>query len=356
MQLINRIEKKDAEMVCQKMWRDIFGDSEEYVSWYFEQKWQENEAFILRDDREEICSMLHLNPYKIKMQKEDLDLHYIVGVCTRPDQRKKGLMGQLIKEAFQWLYEKKEPFSYLMPAREGIYEPYDFRKIYQAQKEKVKEASCDEKKAIYRFVDYREVEEPEREKLEAVASQYLSSRFCMYARRSQDYFQQIVAEMQACHGKLLLIYEEQNLKGYLEYGAEENSVEVFEIAGEIERESVYASFMTYLKDNGKGEEFQVNVIPFEHKEGHKGHSIMARIIHFPECASLLRSKNSKEIRLKIRDSYISQNNGKWQLNVKEDGCQVIPLKESEPVEKEMDIGEFCDYFFLEKKIYLNELV
>ena len=83
---------------------------------------------------------------------------------------------------------------------------------------------------------------------------------------------------------------------------------------------------------------------------------MARIIHFPKCARLLSSSQPQVWRGKITDRYLSENNGKWQLNIDSKGCQVIPLPESEQVEKEMDIQEFCDYFFQNQKVYLNELV
>lgn len=164
--------------------------------------------------------------------------------------------------------------------------------------------------------------------------------------------------MQACHGSCLLIYEGDILKGYLVYGAEEGKVEVFELLGEVNREDIYKTFTGYLKEKGmvSVNGFQINVTPFQGNITENGHSIMARIIHFSKCASLLRSPQPKVWRVRITDSYISQNNGQWELNIGSGGCQVIPLQASETVEKEMDIREFCEFFFANQKVYLNELV
>lgn len=358
MEPIKEEEKEKAELVCKEMWEEVFGDSQEYIAWYFNQKWKENEVFLLQDQKEEVCSMLHINPYQMQIAEKEMLLHYIVGVCTRPDQRKKGYMGVLIKAAFLWLYEREAPFTYLMPAREGIYEPYDFRKIYQAGKELVQQILSMEGTEQYHFVGYEKATQQQREGVETLANQYLSSRFSVYVCRNQRYFQEIAQEMQACHGELLLIYEKDDLKGYLEYGAEENSVEIFEVVGELQREQLYSSFGAYLKERaiGNGEQFQVNVTPFADCNLEQGHCIMARVIHFEKCAELFRSKEKITMKVKINDDYIPQNNKKWQLDIRPDRCQVKPLQEMERVEQEMNIREFCDYFFQEQKVFLNELV
>lgn len=351
-------EKEGAELVCKEMWSEIFGDSKEYISWYFEKKWKENKVFLLRDDVGEICSMLHCNPYEMKIQKKEMLLHYIVGVCTREDQRKKGFMGKLLQECFAWMYEREEPFTYLMPAREGIYEPYDFNRIYQAKKERVGKDLLPEKVSRYQLVDYNHTNIWQKKELETACESWLTSRYSIYACRNQNYFHELAEQMQACHGSCLLIYEGDILKGYLVYGAEEGKVEVFELLGEVNREDIYKTFTGYLKEKGmvSVNGFQINVTPFQGNITENGHSIMARIIHFSKCASLLRSPQPKVWRVRITDSYISQNNGQWELNIGSGGCQVIPLQASETVEKVMDIREFCEFFFANQKVYLNELV
>lgn len=121
-----------------------------YASYYYQWKCRDNEIFVLTDSasvsyglgsdhnaglnetegRERICSMLHLNPYRVWVSTKVVLLHYIVAVATASNFRRQGCMRRLMLEAFAWLYRHEEPFTYLMPADIRYYEPFGFRVIY----------------------------------------------------------------------------------------------------------------------------------------------------------------------------------------------------------------------------------
>ena len=351
-------KKEEVEANCRNLWQECFHDSEEYISWYFGAKWQGNEVFLLQDDTGEICSMLHCNPYHVKYEEKELYLYYIVGVCTRVNQRKKGYMGKVLRECFRWLYEQEVPFTYLMPARAGIYEPYDFRRIYQAKKERIEKNIFLEKESRYYFVDYFTADRKQKKELERNSQRWLSSSYSIYVTRTQDYFQELAEQMEACHGKCLMVYEGEELKGYFAYGSEDEEIEVIEVVGDVEREKLYGSFGEYLKEdeNNTDKGFRVLVTPFPEGVTEDAHSIMARIIHFPKCACLLCSSRPQSWKVKINDRFIAENNGKWLLNMDSKGCQVTAMQAEEAVDKEMDIQEFCDFFFRNQKVYINEIV
>lgn len=118
-------EKKPFATAVKALWIEMFEDKESYVDHYMSSSWKHNRVLLLLRG-EEIVSMLHLNPYTCIVQGERLDLHYIVGVCTKKAEQGKGYMGQLVTEALRICKEDGEPFTYLMPAAEAIYRPYDF--------------------------------------------------------------------------------------------------------------------------------------------------------------------------------------------------------------------------------------
>ena len=118
-------EKKPFAAAVKALWIEMFEDKESYVDHYMSSTWKHNRVLLLLRG-EEIVSMLHLNPYTCIVQGERLDLHYIVGVCTKKAEQGKGYMGQLVTEALRICKEDGEPFTYLMPAAEAIYRPYDF--------------------------------------------------------------------------------------------------------------------------------------------------------------------------------------------------------------------------------------
>lgn len=123
-----------------------------YAGYYYEWKCRDNEILVLvdtdtdlrfkdgKDDQksfqsdpdshENICAMLHLNPYRMWISTKESVLHYIVAVATAYPYRRQGCMRRLMLEAFLWLYDKMEPFTYLMPADTAYYEPFGFRVIY----------------------------------------------------------------------------------------------------------------------------------------------------------------------------------------------------------------------------------
>ncbi|MDY2629681.1 MAG: GNAT family N-acetyltransferase [Lachnospiraceae bacterium] len=118
-------------------------DQGAYAAYYYEWKSPDNEILVLTDtdayypdslledsDHEIICAMLHLNPYNMWISTESVMLHYIVAVATALPFRRQGCMRKLMQKAFSWLYVRKEPFTYLMPADTAYYIPFGFRVIY----------------------------------------------------------------------------------------------------------------------------------------------------------------------------------------------------------------------------------
>ena len=75
-------EKKPFAAAVKALWIEMFEDKESYVDHYMSSSWKHNRVLLLLRG-EEIVSMLHLNPYTCIVQGERLDLHYIVGVCTK---------------------------------------------------------------------------------------------------------------------------------------------------------------------------------------------------------------------------------------------------------------------------------
>ena len=109
-------------------------DCDEYVRYYYDWKGSENEILILKQDlapvNPAICAMLHLNPYQMWISTQNRPLHYIVAVATAEPYRRQGYMRILMQQAFSWLYQQEEPFTYLMPANPAYYQSFGFRVIY----------------------------------------------------------------------------------------------------------------------------------------------------------------------------------------------------------------------------------
>ena len=126
MRYLSQEEKKNSR----ELWEEAFPeDSRSFDDYYFEEKLRDNR--ILAEERDgKIIAMVQLNPYKVRLRERICSLSYIVGVATRADERHRGHMRRLLLRMLEDMNRENVPFTFLMPAAEAIYRPFDFRFIY----------------------------------------------------------------------------------------------------------------------------------------------------------------------------------------------------------------------------------
>ena len=125
---IRKLETEEKQNT-KKLYEEVFSeDSKSFVDYYYEEKLKDNQIYAVEEDGE-IQAMLHLNPYELAVNGSKKDVNYIVAVATRESYRKRGYMAGLLKQALNDMYADGETFSFLMPASESIYLPFDFRTV-----------------------------------------------------------------------------------------------------------------------------------------------------------------------------------------------------------------------------------
>ena len=116
------------------LYREAFPeDKDAFVNYYYSYVTKDNKILVLEQD-EKICSMLHLNPYRLSVNGTAVDAYYYVAVATKADCRHQGMMRKLLTKSLKDIHGEGHPFTYLMPANRAIYEPFDFRIVYQQKK------------------------------------------------------------------------------------------------------------------------------------------------------------------------------------------------------------------------------
>ena len=109
------------------LYEEVFVEDEQaFVDAYYQIKAADNEILVAEEDGE-IVSMLHRNPYTFWLRRERVPADYLVAVATRVAFRHRGLMRALLTRALRDMKEQGYPFTFLMPADEAIYTPFDFR-------------------------------------------------------------------------------------------------------------------------------------------------------------------------------------------------------------------------------------
>ena len=116
------------------LYREAFPeDKDAFVKYYYSYVTRDNKILVLEQE-ERICSMLHLNPYRVSVNGMHMDAYYYVAVATKEDCRHQGMMRRLLVKSLNDIHKEGHPFTYLMPANRAIYEPFDFRIVYEQKK------------------------------------------------------------------------------------------------------------------------------------------------------------------------------------------------------------------------------
>ena len=115
------------------LYREIFPeDTEAFLDFYYKErpKW-----ILAMEEDGQIIAMLHLNPFLLSFFGKEITASYIYAVATKKEKRRQGIMGELLRYAFQLLKEEGEVFCILIPVAESIYSPYGFRTVAKLSKE-----------------------------------------------------------------------------------------------------------------------------------------------------------------------------------------------------------------------------
>ena len=184
--------------------RKCFRRYQGILDYYYFIKTKENEIWVIEEDGE-IQSMLQLNPYQLQVAEHPFLCRYIIAVATRAQYRSRGYMSSLLRKAMQEMYGKKEPFTFLMPAAEAIYTPYDFRFVYSQRQ------AVFEKKAETELIEEEDATMFQAEELAAFAKERLFGTARVYAVRDAHYYQTRVLEQQSENGGIRMLKKDGKL-------------------------------------------------------------------------------------------------------------------------------------------------
>lgn len=289
-----KLLKEKQVLRTRALWEAIFStDSKEFVDYYYTYKAKKNDIFVIEAENE-IISMLHLTPYEAVVKAGDrrIAVSYIVGVATKEAYRHRGYMATLLLEAFSYMYQKRQPFTFLMPANPAIYEPFGFRYIYDRAVYHLNTQIRDEKLRIKRM------EANELADVIVFANEQLKEKFDLYLYRDEEYYVLLEKELQSENGAVFLIYKKEELIGVYLYAQEDEE-----------------SFIQEVILSKDCENYELFI-----EEKKKKPIIMARIICIEEMGKLcLLNKNAPEnsimLTFNIEDKIINENNGIFEWHI-----------------------------------------
>lgn len=385
------------------LWKICFGDTKEYMDNYFSWRLKENQIFALYDN-EIMSSMIHLNPYPLLFSGKEIDANYIVGVATKPEYRKQGLMRKLLTKALEDMYHNEHEFTYLMPASDKIYLPFDFRYVYEQRRVMktinledsliwVKEQPEDEVQAASIIGSHKELyksnmqikvldcnNQKELSELISFVNIKLNESQEIYAKRDEHYYKRLQADMRSAGGEVMLLYNKDQFIGSVSYMLEANYAEVTESIVEREYTTVFLRLImktivnqwldkekltAKVNEKNKKNQFKLIITFLESnyldnifftKNGFQEERkpiIMARIVNLSNFMKHITAKKPLSIVIKVEDPIIHWNHGIWELRFHNEMndkylCEIEPSNETP--ELTLDIGTLTELFFGYKKV------
>lgn len=106
-----------------ELWKLCFNDDEEFVELYFNQRYN-NGVNVAIESGEEVIAALQMLPYSLTFGAQKLSTAYISGACTHPDFRNRGVMLELLSQAFSKMLHNNVAISTLIPAEPWLFSYY----------------------------------------------------------------------------------------------------------------------------------------------------------------------------------------------------------------------------------------
>ena len=105
------------------LWRISFDDSEEFIHFYFENVFKEENTLVI-ENKGHVVSALQMLPYKMTFCGTEISIAYISGACTLPSERGKGWMKLLLHQAFKDMVKNNIAVTTLIPAESWLFNYY----------------------------------------------------------------------------------------------------------------------------------------------------------------------------------------------------------------------------------------
>lgn len=326
-----------------KLWEEVFTeDSKDFLDYYYYIKARDNEIFTVEEDGD-IQSMLQLNPYEISIEGKIFPSCYIIAVATRREYRGRGYMRELLYACLKEMYDRKIPFTFLMPAAAAIYTPYDFRYIYDQkidEIEKKKEVSDDTTETSIVTKDACLFD---AEKMAAFFKEYFSEVWQVYAAHNAEYYRTMVMEQQSEHGGVRLMKAGEKIVGLFAYAKEEET-EIREPLYLARYETEFRNAVRELATDAQ-ERIKVSGSAAREVSGYKP-LIMARIVCLRELLSALLCRTEEELKCSfaVIDPIIHQNSRIWKL-LSPEGESGVSVEETEDSEGIIPVAELTEFLF-----------
>ncbi len=121
--MIIRLSEKDDIKGIASLWHEAFGDSEEEIMFFINNKYIPENTVVAECDGE-IASVLFLLEGEMSIRGNKYPSYYLYAACTLKNFRGRGIMADLLSEAEKIAFSRGYDFICLMPGEKSLFDFY----------------------------------------------------------------------------------------------------------------------------------------------------------------------------------------------------------------------------------------
>ena len=218
-----RCATKNDIPVLKKIWKDIFADSDSFIDWFFEYRFNPQLSFCTEMNGKIVC-VLHCYPIDLKIGDKNITAVMVSGVATLPEYRKQKLMHNLFHYALDQLDRHDYPLCFYFPANPAFYTGLghvrltDFITLNNAQFSAKKEETT--------FVDISQ----NIQNLEKCYNNFSEKYSCIVLRKNNfaSKMKEYIAENLICEASV----KNEEITAYAIYNKKTSALEIAEAVGD----------------------------------------------------------------------------------------------------------------------------
>ena len=372
------------------MWQDNFHDPVSYADFYFEEVYGKNEILLNQTEEETVKGMLHLNPYILQVKGQPVEAKYIVGVATDEEYRRQGVMRELLVKTFQTLRDREELFTYLMPADENYYLPFDFRfgmaqieqeleylpEEYNLERKsetveecmtgpKSRDTVCQEisQENEIEYIFKTEISDEQLEQIVSQENEIKDKVFDIHTEITVPYIRRMEKEVESDYGQVLYVFDGESYVGRVAVGAEDSYFVLSQVfcAEDSKREAFLEETILYCEKKYHYNRYQLILDPswkdvttkiglkgsFRYMPAKRVKKIMFRLLNIEGISKFLKSKaDNLEADIYIEDNYLKEQSGIYHFQIAKGNVSIVKKNISkEDNMQSISVATLTEYLF-----------
>lgn len=113
------------EVVHQKeIWKRCFGDPDSYIDFYYANRYKEDETAVLIYNGEILAMLTMISVRTVNPDHSSFNTTMLYAIATKPEYQNRGFATQLMDFSNQYLKDRKNEISVLVPAKRQLFDYY----------------------------------------------------------------------------------------------------------------------------------------------------------------------------------------------------------------------------------------